>query len=93
MVAISILLRSIGAGVHAVHAIHALLWGIGQLGFEGPRLRIMAPAAAQWAAFQENGRSDSGAIVKGETLNVEDDAVHEPASIEGPVQNLELNVA
>jgi hypothetical protein len=76
MPAIAVLMRSTGACVYAGHAVHALLWGIGELGFERPGLGIMTPTAAQRAALQEYGGSNARAIVKREALDVEDDSIH-----------------
>ena len=60
------------AGWHAALSPYAANVIPDKLRMRGEALWVLAPAATQGAALHENGRSDTGPILRAEALNVED---------------------
>lgn len=67
-------MRSCRADVEARETPDTTAGIVGDLRTEGDCLRVVAPAALQRTAFQEDGRADAGTIVQRAPLNVENDA-------------------
>ncbi len=56
------------------------------------RFGIVAPNAAQWTAFQEDRRSNAGAIVQGGALEIEDRSRCHVSGIRCEVSSIRLNL-
>ena len=61
----------LGAGFDALAAPDALDVPGNELRGRSQRLRVAAPPAAKWAAFEEHRRTDARPVVDGEALDVE----------------------